>query len=284
MSDSSNRDRERLKQTLLENGESPEEVESLSQVVNFLRRLSAPEARTAHQRALLVAFLPQLPQRKSRWQRWKESYAISLLYSQVRVIHHEIWSASAFIMVLGVLVTLVSPVGNLSVFPALAPIVAAFGVAMLYDADIKQMLEIEETTLASARLLMLARLTLVSGFDLLLALAGSAVLAMLRVEVSLLPLILSWLAPMAFLSALAFFLSILLVDTLGAAAVSLLLWIIHLLLRNTPAESWLYWLSLPGLADPSNRLFLTATAGVLVVVAIWFVGHQERGAIHRDIS
>jgi hypothetical protein len=139
------------------------------------------------------------------------------------------------------------------------------------------MLELEESTLASARLLLLARLTLIFGFDLLLAVAGSILLAVVHAEISLMPLILSWLAPMAFLSALAFLMSVMLVDTLAAALFSLALWGAHIFLRNwqTLPEFFVY-LSMPGLSAPETRPLLFIAASVIVAAALWIVGLVER--------
>jgi hypothetical protein len=268
---------ERLKQTLIDNGEAPLEAESLAALSILLDAAPQPVSKPDHKAQLLRLLSAELPEPKSRLDRFAEWYPLALMHSQLRVIQREIWLASALVLLLGVVVTLLAPKPDSATFTVLAPLVAAVGVAMLYDHDSRMMLEIEETTRASARLLLLARLTLVYGFNLVLALIGSIVLAIFDADISLIPLIASWLAPMTFLSGLGFFLSIVLNDTLAASMFSLLLWVIHTI---TDADSngnfILYLLTFPGLSDPSNRPFLMFTAALLILVALWIVGIKER--------
>jgi hypothetical protein len=271
-------DTERLKKTLLENGESPAEAESLAQMSQFLRKLPAPVANKAREADVLASLLNELPRRPTLWERLRDSYPVLLLVSQVRVIHVEIWAASALMLVLGTVITLLQPMGAGTLpLVAIAPLVAAGGVALLYDGSVALMLELEDATRSSARLLLLARLTLIFGFDLILALIGSIVLALAHAELSLVPLILSWFAPMAFLSGLAFLLSVLLADTLASAMFSLALWVTHLLFKNWEnLPVWLAVLKLPGFAAPEMRPMLLATSVLLVVVALWWVGAHDR--------
>jgi hypothetical protein len=272
---------ERLRQTLIDNGESPNEAESLAQLSHVLDAMPPHVAKTSHKAQLLTLLATEMPKPKSRFVHFIEWYPVALLLSQVRVIQREIWLASALVLGLGVIVTLISPNPDLTLFTALTPLVAAVGVALLYDHDVRMMLEIEETTLASARLLLLARLALVYGFNLVLALIGSVILAVLDADISLLPLIASWLAPMTFLSGLAFFLSIVLNDTLAASIFSMFLWIIHNLGKATQGDNGLWsLLSLPGLSDPNNRPFLMLTAALLIMVALWIIGITERQIGH----
>lgn len=267
----------RLKRTLIENGESENDAESLAKLDHLLQKMPEPQGRASHKMHLLAQMKAELPQKKSSWQRLIESYPIALLLSQLRVIQREIWLASTFVLMIGVLVTLTSESPDLLSFSVLAPIVAAAGVALLYDTDMRAMLEIEETTLASARLLLMARLTLVFGFNLIVALIGSVILALLDNETLLLPLIMSWLAPMTFLSGLAFFLSIMGSDTLFGASMSVAMWIFHLIASKTHGGNpLLILLSMPGLTAPSNRPYMLMGGMLLIVVALWLVGIVER--------
>lgn len=283
MADHEEEKRQKLYHMLRDDLDTPEEADDLLPVVMHLRKWSAPQATTEQTSALLSKLAAELPvQRRSRWQQVTESWPLLLVRSQVRVVGHGIWVASALVMLLGTIITLATFQSSGTVLLALvAPIVAAIGVALLYDSDIEQMLELENTTAASAHLLLLARLTLVFGFNLLLGLAGSLVLALVRTEVSLWPLVLSWLAPMAFLSALAFLLSVLFVDALVSTAVSLTLWGLHVALRTFPLDrtTLTYLLSLPGLNQPINQPVLFLSAGLLLLAALWLVqmGEYRRG-------
>jgi hypothetical protein len=279
---------ERLRRTLRENGEP--DADSLAEVgrlMQSLQSLRAPDTRSEHQKQLLAMLSAHLPRRKTRWERFTEWYPVALLMSQTRVIKAEILIASAVVLVLGVLVTLMQPAGQATdmaqlTLSALAPIVAAVGVALLYDTDIEQMLELEQTTRASARVLLLARLTLVFGFNLAVALGGSAVLAVFRAEVLLIPLISAWLAPMTFLVGLAFFLSVVLANTFASMSFSLFLWLVHLLFRRVESgsasllDALIGLASMPGLLDPANRPLLMGVGAVLVLVALGLVGTLER--------
>jgi hypothetical protein len=214
-----------------------------------------------------------------RWyQRLLNLWPLLLLWTQARVVRSEIWIASTLVMVLGTAVTIanVQP-QNMLPLALLAPLVSAFGVGMLYDSDVVLMLELEDATRATARVLLLARLTLVFGFNLLLGLLGSVVLTIFRAELSLWPLIVSWLVPMTFLSALAFLLSVMFVDALMGGLVSLILWGMHVVLRAAATQnSFLYLLSLPGLAAPESRTVLLSVSLLLLAIAGWLIGTIER--------
>lgn len=126
----------------------------------------------------------------------------TLLGAEAPVVRRRIWPASALLLLLGFAVTLFGRGGG-SLLALVAPAVAAAGVAFLYGpAD--PPLELALATPTSPRLVLLARLTLVFGFDLLLTLAASALVA----AVGLAPggleaLVLHWLGPMLMLSALS---------------------------------------------------------------------------------
>jgi hypothetical protein len=150
---------------------------------------------------------------------------------------------------------------------------------MLYDDDFQAMLDIEETSRASARVLLLARLTLVFSFNLVLALIGSIVFVLVQRETALAPLILSWLAPMSFLSGLAFFLSIIGRNSLFAGGFSLVLWMGHLIFTTMDSKLLLIQiLSLPALSEPSYRPLIIFAGVLLVTASLWQVGLAERRA------
>jgi hypothetical protein len=270
---------EKLQRAFLDEGANEHQAEEWAGNLDaMLSKTPFPIMNEAKRDALFLLMRQELPAPKSPRERILETYPVALLLSQMRVIQREIWVASAFIMLIGVLVTLSSVNEPLLSFASLAPIVAAASVAMLFDSDFQAMLDVEEASRASARLLLLARLTLVFGFNLVLALIGSLILAFFDSETVLLPLILSWLAPMTFLSGLAFFLSITGGNTLFAGGFSLILWIGHLIFSNTPDKNWLMLLaSMPGLSEPSYRPLLIFAGLLMVVVSLWHVGIVERG-------
>lgn len=267
---------ERLRRTLLENGEHDAEALKLAQLSAWLNQVPAVLPQAEHQHRLLKQLEAQLPPLQTRWHRLRHSYALQLLLSQRRIIQREIWWASAFLLVLGVLISLAQDASSVA-FVIIAPMVAAGGVALLYDDETAFMLELEESTRASARQLLLARLTLLFSFDLALALLGSLILAIFRADLSLIGLIATWLAPMSFLTGLAFFLSIVLLDTLAASLFSLSLWVFHHLLRSIERlPSALDWLRLAGFSEPYFQPFLGLCGALLVVLALFYLGFKER--------
>ncbi len=252
-----------------------------SNIAQYLDAWDAPRASSVLTASLIERLEDELPApKKSRLSREMLRWAWMLIRSQVRIVRREIWAATVLVMALGTLVTLIISTGTpaqglpIAVF---APIIAALGVAFLYDSESDALVELLDSTPASVRLLLFARLTLVFGFNLVTALVASIVLVVLRSEISLWPLVASWLAPMAFLSALAFLLTMLTRDALAGALVSGLLWSVHLIFRAVPdADPLLFLLSFPGLSAPESRPLLVMLAAVLVACALWLGGSTER--------
>ncbi len=132
-----------------------------------------------------------------------------LLAAQIPLVRRGIWAASAIVMFVGVLVALVERSGQPGVVLALtAPLVAAIGVALVYGPENDSGLEVALATPTSPRIVLLARLTLVFGYNLMLALAGSAVLTLAGEASSLWMVVTQWLGPMVLLSALSLTLSL----------------------------------------------------------------------------
>jgi hypothetical protein len=250
-----------------------------TRVVQMLRRWEAPqptEQATVQLMKVLAAEMSIV--RSSASQRLTASWPLWVLLSQVRVVRSEIWLASVLVTVLGTFVTLTNYHSD-GMLPLvfLTPLVSAGGIALLYDSALLPVLELEDTTLVPARVLLLARLTLVFGFNLALALAGSVMLVAVRVDLSLWPLVMSWLAPMTFLSALAFFFSIWFANTLAGMLFGLVIWSVHVIMRSMPVQHTFWeWISMPGLSAPDYRWLLFVSGGVLVSAALWLVGTLER--------
>jgi hypothetical protein len=132
--------------------------------------------------------------------------------AEARLIRLAVPVASALVMALGVVIVLVQaaavarPVAGADVVLALvAPVVAAVGVAGTYWSRRDPAAELVAATPMAGRLLLLVRLALVFGYDLLLAVAASAVLTAAAAggAASLRVLIAAWLGPMALLSSVS---------------------------------------------------------------------------------
>ncbi|MDQ6858584.1 MAG: hypothetical protein M3Z65_06265 [Chloroflexota bacterium] len=128
---------------------------------------------------------------------------LELIYAQVPVVNRNIWAASAVVIGSGCAVTLFGSSGGTSgVFGAITPLIAAAGVAVVYG-DHDPSLEVALATPTSPRAILLARLALVCGYDLLLALAASVVLVGIGQSAGgLEAVIFMWLGPMLLLSAI----------------------------------------------------------------------------------
>lgn len=128
-----------------------------------LRQWEAPHptpAQTTRLIETLAAHLPEARLQRNAGKPTMEWAPLLLMRSQMRVVRSEIWVASALVMGLGTMVTLATYQPDAThVLPltALAPLVAAGGVALLYDSDLEAVLELESATPTSVRLLLLAR-------------------------------------------------------------------------------------------------------------------------------
>ncbi len=132
--------------------------------------------------------------------------AWQLLKAQTLLVQRELWPACAAVMAIGVMVALLAE--KESVIRFVAPMIAAASLAAIYGPDHDRAAELALATPTSPWKILLARLTLVSGYNLLLALLASVALLAIIPPDLFGALILSWLAPLTFLSALALLLSL----------------------------------------------------------------------------
>jgi len=139
----------------------------------------------------------------------------ALVPAEARLIRPAVPVASTLVMLLGVAIVVVqaaaaAPVGAAQVLALVAPIVAAAGVAGTYRSGRDPAAEIVAATPTSGRLLLLVRIALVAGYDLVLALAASAGLAAAGAAgtASLNALVGAWLGPMALLSSLSLLIAV----------------------------------------------------------------------------
>jgi hypothetical protein len=194
------------------------------------------------------------------WQAHPLSGLLLLLRRQIPLIGTGIWAASLVVLVMGMILTYLFPYAGgpgADVLALAAPIVAAAGIALIYGPENDPASELEYATPISPALILLARLVLVYGYNLALALATSVLLWLLLGQVALWPLILSWLAPMLFLSALALALSVIW-NSQAAIIAAFSLWGVHVFdaLRSP----------LPALADFSSALW--SNQMLLVLLAL----------------
>jgi hypothetical protein len=209
-------------------------------------------------------------------------HAFNLLKSQAYLVKREMWPVSAASMALGVIVALIARQAYLINF--LAPLIAAGCLANLYGPQNDPASELTLATPTSAWKILLARLTLVSAYNLFLALGASLILvAVLPVE---LPgvLILGWFAPLTFLSALALFFSMW-IGSSNAITLTYALWIVRYLhppqfLQSYPfTQAWISYTSTYDQFWKSPGLLLPL-AFCLVCLAL-LLARREQGAARR---
>ncbi len=272
----------KIEEYLQEDDETAVSHDLLLPLLKQLQNEELPIPTSVQTNQLINTLLPELPP-PSAWQQWQTAITNNwlwlLLQSQLRIVRQTIWAASAFVITIGVIVSVLwqnSAMGDGFPFILLAPVVAAIGIATLYN-DNDHVWELEMTTAVSPRLLLLTRLLLVFGFDLILALSGSLILAFILPYVTLSALITTWLAPMTFLTAVAFLITILTGATEIGILVSMTLWGVQIL-RLIGGSTLLtqYWPNL--LHSDSHSLLWTATL-LLTAVALWLGGREERWII-----
>ncbi len=132
--------------------------------------------------------------------------AFQLLRSQALLVQREMWPASAAVMALGAAVAVISRHAEFMYF--VTPLVAAASLSFLFGPEHDPAHELVLSVPTSSWKLLLARLGIVSAYDLLLAFAALSVLMLAFPPGLLGALALGLLAPMAFLSALALLLSL----------------------------------------------------------------------------
>jgi len=197
-----------------------------------------------------------------------------ILQSQIRIVRSEIWISSLFILILGFLVTFFTYSSMQTLpFVLFSPIIAAIGLSFIYGTETDPALEIELSTPISAQTLLSARLTLVFGFDLILAVLASVLIVGVHSDLSFWPFVSLWLGPMAFLSALVFLSAVLSNNTGLGVLLSFGSWILLNLVRfvhfsQTIGQSY-------DLLISSLTPFLLLASLAMIVMGLLSAGNAE---------
>ncbi len=202
-----------------------------------------------------------------------------LLLSQAPLVRREIWPATLAVMVIGYAVAMLA--GQSMFVSVLAPLMAAASLAVIYGPEHDPGLELALATPTSPRQVLLARLTLVFGYDLLLALIASVGVLPILPDGALGSMILGWLGPMVFLSAAALALS-LWIGPNAAITVAYGGWLSQFLvvLRADPGwgsevARWLMAAAMVYRAFWHNPVLLLVLAVPMFGVAFWLAGRQQ---------
>ncbi len=198
-------------------------------------------------------------------------YIWQLLKYQVPLVRQDMWPASAVMMFIGVTVAVITV--KISVIYFLAPMIAAATLALIYGPENDPAFELANATSTSPAMVLFARLTLVSAFNLVLGLAASFIAVFFLPQVSFWMLLFTWLAPMAFLSMLSLFLSMLL-GAGNAVAITYAIWVFQFI----PLKQWHLFEMLPAWMQKvtilqsfwqNNQLLLIGTLCLLVLCLVF---------------
>lgn len=275
-------DDERLLHKLTEDLGSAAEAEQMLAAARRLQAWRAPSPDAARREALTARLLNNLPTPAAPlWSGWRmllSPLPWLLVRAQVRVVRRGLLLASVFILALGALVSdaVYSPGVDAARLPLalLAPLVSAVGVSLLYGVDLESIQEFLLSLPVTPRLVLLARLVLLYGVNLLAALIGSAAMALTNTHLSFLPLVGAWLAPMTFLAALAFCLTILTLRPSLSILLCALLWVsqvVALIYGDVPGMVWL-----PDWTSAAAQPWLWLLALGLAALGVWRAGNEER--------
>ena len=239
----------RLKAKLSEDLGSEEAARQFLPLVRQLHDLPAPQP-TPEQSARLAAQIivtshmehaiqEESSETTSIFSRVFSSLPWLLLRSQARLVQQGLWIISPMVMLLGVGIAWIGYPPDYGLpLSVVAPLVAAVGMALIYGSGNEQAVEIELSAPLPAWVLLLARMALVFTFNLGLGLAASAALSLSHSGLSFWPLVIAWLAPMALLSGLSFFITVLWNNSSIAISLALGFWIILNLLRFLPLQDF----------------------------------------------
>lgn len=239
---------------------------------------ASEQARLAwHLPSALTQFFASVRRKKSPARALRHLWLV--FRSQIPLIYKSIWVASALVCLFGLMLTLSmaqhsstakSTVANVLVL--FIVVVGAAGSAFIYGSSIDPGFELTIATPTSVRLVMLCRMVIVLGYNVLLALLASAVFAVVYGG-SLWGFVQLWLGPLFFLSSLCLALSLFVSSTFALLCAAVIE-----VLQAFPQRfmSHLVNIPLPALdLSPTSPALLIA-ALLLIAFAVFCVPRQPR--------
>jgi hypothetical protein len=207
-------------------------------------------------------------------------HAMTVVAAQVPVVRRQVWAATAIVAAIGCLVVAVTGAAAGTVLTLTAPVTAALGLAVIYGPDSDPCAEVSACCPVSPRTVLLARLAVVAGYDLAVALCATLLLAGTGTGSGVRALITAWLGPLLAMAGLSVLLSVLFRPWAGVMA-ALFLWTLRVLTLS-PARpavlavftGWL-WSTTPVTA---------AVAACALVVAIFTAGRRENRLDRRPLQ
>lgn len=204
--------------------------------------------------------------------RRRPRFVLAVLLAEARLVRMSVLVASALVMAFGAALAALPTVPSGrpgDVLTLVAPIVAALGIAGVCGPRRDPVFELTATTPTPPRLLLLARVVLVFGYDLALALAATGLLTLAGAEpAGMAELIGAWLGPMALLSALTLFLAAWIGPEVAMGA-ALVVWALRVLADSvlTSAGGVFELIRLAWSTGPVTILVVCALTAAAVIVA-----------------
>ncbi len=231
---------EQLMSTLQEQDATPDEIAELTPVLMRLSEWHAPTPTVLDTRRLLVHLTPHLPtfspvraaiSARRRSVVKKCCWFIEIASVQASLLRPSFWLLTALIFCLGVLV-IFSPFGGASVFllRVTSPLIVYFGTVRMFRSSHLHTLEHELVCPPSPQQLILARLSIILGYDTLLGLCTSFLLWS-HGGGNFLLLTLHWITPLLLVSGIALLLS-LFISVTTAALLTYAVWLGRVMLTT----------------------------------------------------
>jgi hypothetical protein len=145
-----------------------------------------------------------------------------ILKTQFQLIRKEIWPASFLVLLIGFVITVMFEFEPF--FYAIAPLVSAASISVLYNRQNDPAFELVLSTPVSQLQILLIRLFIVFSYNSILVFLFSASLSLIYSTKVFSPLLFEWLAPMTFLSILGMTLSVIL-NSENAIFISYSVWL-----------------------------------------------------------
>lgn len=266
---------EELAKALHEQGLSPEEAAELAPELMLLKRWSAPVPTRAETEQLIEHLMPYIPavspvrralreRRRSLWDDF--AWMVELARIQVSILRPSFWLLSVLVALLGALLLVPRTTSHDAlVLLALGPLWSYLSALSVFRSAELNVLELELACPPSPRQLMIARLAVVLGYDVLLGMGLSGLL-FTQGEARLLTFTSYWLAPLFLVAGVTLLLSLRMPVT-RAASIAYGGWLVILMML------WLYSESDLSATFTLERDLMLAAAGMAcLALAVYRLG------------
>jgi hypothetical protein len=207
-------------------------------------------------------------------------HAMTVVAAQVPVVRRQVWAATALVAALGCLVVAVTGAAAGTVLALTSPITASLGLAVIYGPDSDPCAEVSACCPVPPRTVLVARLAVVAGYDLAVALCATLLLAGTGTGSGVQALITAWLGPLLTMAGFSVLLSVLFRPWAGVVA-ALLLWTLRVVTLSPARPSMLAgltgWLW-------STTPVTTVVAALALVVTVFAVGRGESWLDRRPLQ